>query len=125
MSPNRPRPRPTRRYPRLTLRVDVVLELPEERIRAVATTLGAGGLFVAGDWLLPDDERLVARFQLPGDARTLSLEARVVWSARAEDGTGCEGVGLEFVDADARAQFALVLEHWAEEQSATASGAAS
>lgn len=92
----------------MTLKVDVELETPAGRLHAVATTLGAGGLFVATDSPLTPGTALIVRFQLPGEEREQRFRARIVW--RAPVGSGA---GVEFCDSDARARFARVLEHWA------------
>lgn len=123
MSPTRVRPRPQRRYPRLTLRVEVELETAAGRTRAVATTLGAGGLFVADDAPWFPGTPVTVRFRLPGDTGDadaesggddgeLRLDARVAWSHEAGE-SASPGMGLEFVDADARADLARRLERWA------------
>jgi Tfp pilus assembly protein PilZ len=112
--------RPRRRYPRLTLRVDVVIESAGERIAATATTLGAGGLFVAGPAPLAGHAAVVVRFHLPGDDTELCLRAHVAWNR--PDGPGAEGVGLAFDDADSRADLAARLERWADLREAARSG---
>jgi len=99
-----------RRYPRLTVRVELTLEIAGREIETLATTLGAGGLFVAGDFELEPGTPLIARFQLPGEPAVLRMAGRVAW--RARDG-GDPGLGLEFVDPDARAMLASELESWA------------
>jgi len=44
---NRDRPRPTRRFRRRTVRIEVDYQSPEGGLlREYATTLGAGGLFI-------------------------------------------------------------------------------
>ena len=114
MSPSRAaRARMQRRYPRLTIRVDVVVETLSGPVEAVATTLGAGGLFVASDAPLPPRTPLVVRFRLPGEEESLSFDARVAWSAPPGDGLTTPGMGLEFDDLDARAEHAARLERWA------------
>ena len=110
-----------RRYPRLTLRVEVVLDTPAGRVAATATTLGAGGLFVATPALVAVHEPLVVRFHLPGDDTELCLRAHVAWSRPA--GSGSAGIGIAFDDADARADLAARLERWAELREAAQSGA--
>lgn len=105
-----------RRYPRLTVRVDVELETPAGRARAVATTLGAGGLFVATPepWL--PGTSLIIHLQLPGCSEWLALEARVAWCQVPEGDARSPGMGVEFVDRSARADLAARLERWAEGQ---------
>ena len=111
-----------RRYPRLTLRVEVVLETADARVAATATTLGAGGLFVATPAQLELRTPLVVRFHLPGDDDTeLCLRAHVAWSRPSAPGTS--GIGLAFDDADARADLAARLERWAELREAARSDA--
>lgn len=106
------RPRPARRFPRLTLRVDVSLETREGRIDAVATTLGAGGLFVGVAEPPPVHTPLLARFRLPDDPRPVRMAARVAWTAA---GPPCgPGMGVEFVDSEARSRLAAHLEAWAK-----------
>jgi Tfp pilus assembly protein PilZ len=101
-----------RRYPRLTLRVDVVIELVSERITATATTLGAGGLFVATAAPLPTHTPLAVRFHLPGDDTELCLDGHVAWSRPTSAASA--GLGIAFDDADARADLAARLDRWAE-----------
>ena len=105
--------RPERRYRRLTLRIDVELETADGRATAaVATTLAAGGLFVATDTPLALGTRLRVRFELPGDDTPLGLDARVVWTERPGPDARTPGMGLEFVDAGARSSLAARLEAW-------------
>lgn len=112
--------RARRRYPRLTLRVQVVLDTPTGPIAATATTLGAGGLFVATSAPLAAHAPLVVRFHLPGDDTELCLRGHVAWHRPTEPGAG---VGVAFDDADARADIAARLERWAELREAARSGA--
>jgi len=115
VSAARVRPRPQRRYPRLTLRVEVELETAAGSVQAVATTLGAGGLFVALDEPWFPGTPVAVRFRLPGDAGPdtwLHLDARVAWS-HAPGESASPGMGLEFIDPDARADLAARLERWA------------
>ena len=113
--------KPIRRYPRLTLRVEVEIEAPGFREVATATTLGAGGLFVATPTPLPRHTPLVVRFCLPGEDSVLRLDAHVAWS-RDPGAEGALGMGLAFDDPDARAVLASLLERWAERRD-RASGA--
>ncbi len=113
--------RPRRRYPRLTLRVEVAIEAPGARIGGTATTLGAGGLFVATVAPLPLHTPLVVRFHLPDDDTELCFHAHVAWS-RA-NASGSAGMGLAFDDADARADLAARLERWAHLRGESRSGA--
>jgi Tfp pilus assembly protein PilZ len=106
--------RPRRRYPRLTLRVEVVLESADGRVAATATTLGAGGLFVATPTPLEIHEPLVVRFCLPGDDTELCLRAHVAWRRPAESSGA--GIGVSFDDADARSDLAARLERWADRE---------
>lgn len=115
MSPRRVRPRPQRRYPRLTLRVEVELETAGQRTTAVATTLGAGGLFVALDTPWFPGTPVTVRFALPDREERLHLDARVAWSHEPAEATS-PGMGLEFVDGEARADLAERLERWAAER---------
>jgi uncharacterized protein (TIGR02266 family) len=117
----RPFAKPNRRYPRLTLRVAVELEAPGYREAATATTLGAGGLFVATATPLQLHTPLVVRFCLPGEHDELRFDAHVAWYKElGSDGT--PGMGLAFDDPDSRAALAALLERWAERREA-ASGA--
>lgn len=107
------RSRPERRYRRLTLRIEIELETPSGRRRALATTLGAGGLFVATDTPLDDGERLRVHFRLPDDPDPLCLTARVVWREPPGEDVPTPGMGLEFTDAGARSALAVRLERLA------------
>jgi uncharacterized protein (TIGR02266 family) len=113
----RPSAKPHRRYPRLTLRVEVQIEAPGYRVAATATTLGAGGLFVATQAPLRRHTRLVVRFCLPGEDSELCLDAHVAWS-KEPGSDGAPGMGLSFDDPDSRAALAGLLERWAERRDA-------
>jgi Tfp pilus assembly protein PilZ len=118
--PHRAAPRLLRRYPRLTLRVDVVIETPAARVAQTATTLGAGGLFVATPTPLELHTLALVRFHLPGDDTELCFDAHVAWSRPPS--AGAPGMGLSFDDPDARADLAARLERWADLRDASRSG---
>jgi uncharacterized protein (TIGR02266 family) len=113
----RPSAKPTRRYPRLTLRVEVVIEAPGYRESATATTLGAGGLFVANAAPIPRRTPLVVRFRLPGEHSELRFDAHVAW-CKEPGSQGTPGMGLSFDDPDSRAVLAALLDRWAERREA-------
>jgi uncharacterized protein (TIGR02266 family) len=92
-----------RRYRRLTLRIVVEYASESGLHSELATTLGAGGLFVATDSPLPETTRLKLRFQIPGLETRWEIEGRVAWA----DATG---MGIAFVDRASIAQLALALE---------------
>ena len=121
MSSPRRAARLRRRYPRLTLRVEVVIETATERVTRTATTLGAGGLFVATPDPLDTHTPVFVRFHLPGDDAELAFHAHVAW--RRPMSSGASGMGLAFEDPDARADLAARLESWAELREAVRSGA--
>ena len=114
----RPSAKLARRYPRLTLRVAVEIESLGGRESATATTLGAGGLFVAT--LKPMQRRtpVVVRFCLPGEDSQLRFDAHVAW-CKEPGSDGTPGMGLSFDDPDSRAVLAALLEQWAERREAT------
>jgi hypothetical protein len=103
------------------VRVAVAIESPVARIDATATTLGAGGLFVATPEPLPLHAPLVVRFRLPGDDTELCFHAHVAW--RREAAAGSPGMGISLDDADARTELAARLERWADLREASRSGA--
>jgi Tfp pilus assembly protein PilZ len=97
--------------------VEVQIEAPGYRVAATATTLGAGGLFVATQVPLRRHTPLVVRFCLPGEDSELCLDAHVAWS-KEPGSDGALGMGLSFDDPDARAALAGLLERWAERRDA-------
>jgi uncharacterized protein (TIGR02266 family) len=104
----RRRSRPQRRrYRRLTLRVVVEYSSDAGLQTELATTLGAGGLFVATDAPLAETTRLKLRFKLPGATHRWELEGRVAWA-------DASGMGVEFVDRTAVGRLAAALERWGE-----------
>jgi uncharacterized protein (TIGR02266 family) len=99
-----------RRYRRMTVRLQAVYEHAGTAHEAVATTLGAGGLFVATDAPLVQGSQLRIRFCVPGGSRLHSLDARVVWAHRPGDpGQQGHGMGLAFTNPAACAALALEL----------------
>jgi Tfp pilus assembly protein PilZ len=104
-------PRPIRRHRRRTVRVEIELAGPFGARRALATTLGAGGLFVETDQPLDAGATLEVAFQLVGDTCPRRIAARVVWTLPPEEaGPHRAGMGLAFTDPAAVAALAHALE---------------
>lgn len=80
--------------------------------RAVATTLGAGGMFIATEEALPPRTKLEVRFALPDDpGRVHEIQANVVWANAPQDTRGgALGMGIAFEDQRACASLAAALE---------------
>ena len=103
--------RPKRRYRRRTMRVQVEYVSSDGHASDPATTLGAGGLFIATEAPLPKDAPLKLRFRLPGGEDLHEIEGRVVWRKRPHDpGHHQSGMGIEFTDREAAAKLARELE---------------
>jgi uncharacterized protein (TIGR02266 family) len=94
------------------VRVEVVVFTAEGERRALATTLGAGGLFVATDAPPPAGTPLEVAFRLPEDGLLRRLAARVVWALPpAQAGAGrSPGMGLAFTDPLAVSDLAHAME---------------
>ena len=101
-----------RRYRRMTVRLRAVYLHAGVSHAAIATTLGAGGLFVATDEPLPRGSELRIAFCVPGSLRSHELDARVVWSHRPGDPgqPGGHGMGLAFTNPAACATLAHELD---------------
>jgi uncharacterized protein (TIGR02266 family) len=110
--------REQRRYRRLTVRLEVSWLVEDDgRVgAAVATTLGAGGLFIASEAPLAPGTRLRVRLRLPGCDDTHELAGRVVW-ANTPSTPGVPpsgyGMGISFSDRHAQARLARDLERYA------------
>ena len=108
---SRVRPKGRRRYRRRTVRVAVVYESELGSARATATTLGAGGMFIATEEPLPPRTKLEVEFCLPEQHDILyRIPARVVWSNAPPQESGALGMGISFEDAPACASLAAELE---------------
>ena len=107
-----------RRYRRMTVRLQAAYEHAGVMHDAIATTLGAGGLFVATDAPLEKGSSLRIRFCVPGNARIHQLDARVVWAHRRGDPgqQGGHGMGLAFTNPAACAALAAELEALAPDE---------
>lgn len=107
----------TRRYRRRTLRVDVEYDVPGGSRRGTATTLGAGGIFIATEEPLDEQQRVRIRFDLPREFGRFSLDGRVVWTNRPTDRhSHTRGMGIEFTDPGLCAELALALEEMDSER---------
>jgi len=110
--------REQRRYRRLTVRLDVSWRVENDgRVgAALATTLGAGGLFIATESPLAPGTQLRVRLRLPGGHGDHELAGRVVW-ANAPSTPGVppsgRGMGISFSDRNAQARLAHDLERYA------------
>ena len=112
-----------RRYRRMTVRIRAVYEHAGVQREATATTLGAGGLFVATDDPPPRDSSLQVRFQVPGSEREYALAARVVWTHRPGDrGSQGRGMGIAFTSPADVASLATELERVAARNDAALRG---
>lgn len=105
------RMRRRRRHRRMTVGIEVEYAAPLGSGRARATTLGAGGLFIATDHPLPTGSRLVVAFALPGGAQRHRIASRVVWRQLPGDDPGrTAGMGIAFRDPAAAGALAVELE---------------
>jgi uncharacterized protein (TIGR02266 family) len=93
--------------------VQVDYDTPWGPQRDMATTLGAGGLFIATDEPLDEGETLTVRFRLAGGAPCHEIRARVAWTNHPQGSRpGARGMGIEFTDPKASARLAVELESW-------------
>ena len=110
--------REQRRFRRLTVRLEVSWLVEDDgRVgAALATTLGAGGLFIASEDPLAPGTRLRVRLRLPGGDKAHELAGRVVW-ANAPSTPGVPpsgyGMGISFTDRNTQARLARDLECYA------------
>ncbi len=107
----RPRRRQARRHRRRTVRVSVEFSAGGAFRCAIATTLGAGGLFIQTESPLAKGTPLQMRFRLPGGRLLHEIEGRVAWSHR--DGEGDPrpaGMGVQFKNPFASSRLAGELE---------------
>ncbi len=102
----------------MTVRLQAVYEHAGACHEVIATTLGAGGLFVSTDHPLAQGSQLRIRFCVPAGNRLHSLDARVVWAHRPGDpGDQGHGMGLAFTNPAACAALAAELEALPPEES--------
>lgn len=103
--------RPSRRYRRRTLRVDVQYDAADGPRIEPATTLGAGGLFIETEDPLEPGTSVKLRFSLYDTGPGFEITGRVVWRRRPTDthGHAC-GMGIEFTDRESAVALARELE---------------
>ncbi len=100
-----------RRYRRRTIRIVVDYVSNAGPRREIATTLGAGGLFIETDTPPREGTVLKLRFQITEDGMEHQMEGRVVWSRGLHsDHVGSPGMGIEFTDRRAINNLATELE---------------
>lgn len=106
----------TRRFRRQTVRILVDYQAPDGVCCDYATTLGAGGLFIATEGPLPAGTVIKTRFRLPGGGSLHEIEGHVVWT-RGEDADRqhTPGMAIQFDDRVASAQLARELGDFAGE----------
>jgi len=106
-----PRYRTKRRFRRRTARVLVEFLTDSGPRCEVATTLGAGGLFIQTDTPCREGTVLKLRFRVSDCGKVHEIEGRVVWSNRVgPDAVGAPGMGVEFTDRNATRALARELE---------------
>ncbi len=105
-----PRSRNKRRFRRLTLRILVYYQGAEGLRCDHATTLGAGGLFIATDEPLAVGSGVKARFRLSDDGVLHEIEGSVVWiRAEADAHLRTPGMAIRFEDSLSMARLAREL----------------
>jgi hypothetical protein len=102
---------PNRRYERIDIELPVRLFIPGQkglRFEAFCTSrnLGLGGLFVGSTFLLPQGIDLSVELGLPDGP--LPIKSRVAHVVGHEDTDLATGMGVEFLDVDARGREALL-----------------
>ena len=100
----------TRRFRRQTVRILVDYHCHDGVRCDYATTLGAGGLFVATESPLAVRTVLKTRFRLAGDGTLHEVEGKVVWTRSGEgERFQSPGMAIQFRDPVATAQLAREL----------------
>ncbi len=108
-----------RRFRRTTLRIEVEYESGGAARREVATTLGAGGLFIATENPLDEGSVLMTRFRLPQRETLHEIAGRVVWTHRKGDlPAQTSGMGISFADPASAAVLAEEIEAMLAERGA-------
>lgn len=111
-----------RRYRRMTVRIVVDYATTDGTRSAEATTLGAGGLFIATDVPAAPGSVVAVSFTLPGGSRRHRIAGHVVWSQSPDgDGQRTAGMGIAFKNPAASAALALELEGFASSSEEEAS----
>ncbi len=99
-----------RRHRRRTVRIQIDYLSEEGACRASATTLGAGGLFIATEKALPRGCALRICFRLSGSELRHEISGRVVWSTPRGASPHTPGMGIAFTDRQAQMILARELE---------------
>lgn len=109
-------PASTRRWRRSTVRLVVRWDTGQQGRDDVATTLGAGGLFVATPSPPVRGTAIRLRFRLRVEDPYFETTARVVFSHTPSPGIarGSPGMGLELVDPGVVSRLAAILQTWPE-----------
>lgn len=89
--------RDRRRGTRIPVAIDIEYATDSPPIRRRTTNLAAGGVFIETRTPLPEGLPVRLRFFLPGDSRTLQVDAAVAWS-EPDIGMGLRFTGIEPVD---------------------------
>jgi uncharacterized protein (TIGR02266 family) len=112
----------TRRFRRQTVRILVDYQSHDGVRCDYATTLGAGGLFIATEDPLEVGTVIKTRFRLAGAGSMHEIEGHVVWTRSEEEGKYTPGMAIQFDDPVASAQLARELGDFAGEMATSESG---
>lgn len=92
-----------RTSPRVELEVEVDLHSENNFYLGFSENISSGGLFIATHEIRPVGQRVTVRFRLPGVRDSLVAQCEVCWVRRYNPHSdGAPGMGLRFVDVDAR-----------------------
>jgi uncharacterized protein (TIGR02266 family) len=105
----------TRRFRRQTVRILVDYQRHDGVACDYATTLGAGGLFIATEEPLEVGTILKSRFRLAGGGSLHEIEGHVVWTRGGDSAQRSPGMAIQFDDRIASAQLARELGDFAGE----------
>ena len=99
------------------------MQLPHtiDFVTSYMLNISNGGLFIRTDEAFPLDTIVFLRFTMPGDAKPIETEGKVVWcNTKKEKGYFPRGMGIKFLklnSADAEKIKIFVDEHLAQIQS--------
>ena len=111
----------TRRYRRQTVRIMVDYQSHGGVRCDYATTLGAGGLFIATEDPLVVGTVIKTRFRLADGGSPHEIEGHVVWTLGEDSGSYTPGMAIQFDDRMASAQLARELGDFVGELASTLS----
>lgn len=93
---------------RIPLQILIEYQADNKKINMFCSNLSVGGVFVETTTSAPLGTKLKLSFTLPTEDTVFTIDSKVMWIRKADDGDAKAGMGLEFENVDEETKSLIV-----------------